>query len=129
MGDNITGVVEHQVGGSWICMDTMAAARYGPGWDDYAYPRGHLLRPSAWADLEPRGLPADISETGLYMAQIRRTKSFGEYSWLPLQIAAEIFLASDSLEAKTAASIDPCDYYFNVPRNYAGSYRFVWWWY
>jgi hypothetical protein len=129
MGDLITGVIERQVGGRWICVDTLTAVRQGPGWDDYEYPRGPMLRPSRWAALEPRGLPADISETGLYMAQIRRSKSFGEYSWLPLRDAAEIFLESDSVEAKAAASIDPCDYYFNVTGNDAASFRFVWWWY
>src|SRR5713226_9922309 len=108
MGDRITGIVERQVGGRWICVDTLTAVRQGPGWDDYGYPRGHMLRSSGWAALEPRGLPADISETGLYMANIRRTKSFGQYSWLPLEVAAEILLESDSLEAKATARIVPC---------------------
>ena len=129
MGNLITGLIERQVGGRWICVDTLTAVRQGPGWDDYEHPRGLMLRPSRWAALEPRGLPADISETGLYMANIRRTKSFGEYSWLPLEVAAEILLESDSLEAKAAARIDPSDYYFNVPGNDAASYRLIWWWY
>ena len=129
MGNLITGVIERQVSGRWILRRYFDSSTPRPGWDDYEHPRGLMLRPSRWAALEPRGLPADISETGLYMAHIRRTKSFGEYSWLPLEVAAEILLESDSLEAKAAAKIDPCDYYFKVTGNDAASYRLVWWWY
>jgi hypothetical protein len=127
MDIKITGVVEIRLDGKWICDNTLSKVRSGPGWDAVYWPRCLMLDAQRFFDLECRGLPDDVSETGRYMAEVYRGSGW-KHSWLPLFEAARLCLEieKDPL-ARAAASEDPCQYYFHESSDDAANYRFVYW--
>jgi hypothetical protein len=125
----ITGIVEVRINGRWVCDNTLSKVRSGPGWEAVYWPRCLLLDGQRFFDLECRGLPNDISETGRHMAGAYRGGG-SKHSWLPLLEAASLCLEMDKDPiARAAATVDPCDYYFYEKSDDAANYRLVYWFY
>jgi hypothetical protein len=93
MGIRMTGIVEVRVDGKWVCDNTLSKVRSGPGWDAVYWPRCLMVDPQRFFDLECRGLPDDVSETGRYMIEVYRG-SGRRHSWLPLLEAASLFFGN-----------------------------------
>lgn len=126
----MVGVVERQVNGKWICVNTLSNARTGPAWDDWHKPRclerDYERFDALTAAAGTRGLPEDASETVRLIALHYRDGV--RHSWLPLPDAAHIMLETErDAMARACASQDPCDYYFNEMADDAGDCRFVFW--
>ena len=129
MGTDIHLILEVKHGDKWVCVDTFTGhySRFSPNTGEYTAPiaesrnyfRFALLAGVRGDGPEPKGLPDDASDTTRYFADMR---GYGGYShsYLPLDKAIEIFVATDKLnDLPKDATEYPATFYFNCDENYA----------
>lgn len=138
MGCDIHMVLERKFGLRWIAMDTFKGheAAYGKGWNSPAATSRNYARFAALAGVrgdgpQARGLPADISDTTAMLFEDWEPDAHS-MSWLPLDEAAKIFLATDhNVQPEEFRSKYPQSHYFGVDesddRNKHIKYRVVFW--
>jgi hypothetical protein len=138
MGCDIHMVLERKYGLKWIAMDTFKGheGSHGKGWTSPAATSRNYVRFAALASVrgdgpQARGLPADISETTAMLFEDWGSDAHS-MSWLPLDEAAKIFLATDhDTKPDDFKSKYPQSHYFGVDESDARSnrvkHRIVFW--
>lgn len=135
MGCDIHIVLEREHGRKWIAVDTFAGHESTfKGWASPVATSRNYARFAALAGVrghgpQAKGLPPDISETAAMLVEDWGTDAHSA-SWLPLDEAAKIFLATDSPNGPGEYGRKyPKSHYFGVDeideRN--GKYRIVFW--
>lgn len=133
MGCDIHLVLERKYGLKWIAVDTFKSHN-GTG-KEYASPAAisrNYERFAALANVrgdgpEPRGIPSDISETTAMLLEDWEGDAHS-MSWLPLEEAAKVFLATDRYETTDYMQKYPQSHYFNVDEDEKrGKHRLVFW--
>lgn len=135
MGCDIHLVLERKYGLKWIAVDTFAGHECGYGKSEYASPIArsrNYERFGALANVRtegpaPRGVPADISETTAMLLEDWEGDAHST-SWLPLEEAAAIFLATEHGEVTDFEKKYPESHFFGVDKESArGKHRLVFW--
>jgi hypothetical protein len=115
MGSDIHALVECKVNGKWLMVDRckgMATIR------NYA-------RFAALAGPNPKGLPEDLSDSGMLYAE-EWSDDAHSHSFLDLEEASRLFLVTDRAPDKWWKQ-NPCEYYFNVADAKSNYHRLVFW--
>lgn len=138
MGCDIHLVLERKYGLKWIAVDTFAGHECGHGRTSYASPIArdrNYERFGALANVRgdgpaPRGAPADISETTAMLLEDWEGDAHST-SWLTLNEAATVFLATERGEIGDFAKQYPQSHYFGIDessdRHSREKYRLVFW--
>ncbi len=136
MGCDIHLVLERKNGAKWVAVNTFNSheSAYGRGWScplarDRNYERFAALAGVRGTGPEPRGLPADISETARLLADDWGGAGHS-HSWLPIKDATKVFLDTEhrAPEPDSIAAKYPSSHYFGVDdEESAGDYRLVFW--
>lgn len=139
MGCDIHLTVERKVHEKWICVDTICCHNISsyyfkdndnsfssifPVALERNYRRFAALAGVQGTGPEPRGLPDDISETTQLLINDYGGHS---HSWLPAQVAARIFLDTESGKLTDYDKKYPSSYYFNIADTVLNAYRIVFW--
>lgn len=143
MGCDIHMVLEKRFGEKWVGIDTFVTHHRAPytvekGQMDWSTPvaRGrNYMRFARLAGVrgdgpEPRGLPADVSETSKALSDAWDGDGHS-HSWLPLKDAARIWVETER-EPSEYATKYPESYFFNADVSDGSSeaetdYRVVFW--
>lgn len=137
MGCDIHIVLEQKSGCKWIGIDTFAGHEscYGKGWTSPAvtsrnYELFAVLAGVRGEGPTPRGLPDFPSDTSALLLS-EWGQDAHSVSWLPLDEAAQAWLASDHAKPEDFALKFPESHYFGVDisddRKDAENYRIVFW--
>lgn len=143
MGCDIHLVLEKRHGSKWIGVDTFSGdhrAKWmlkpkeydwsSPVARDRNYDRFAALAGVRGSGPEPRGIPADASDTTAYLVEDYGSDGHG-HSWLPMKEASEVWKRTagqlDEIESKY-----PDSYFFGVDtsegsNNNSDDYRIVFW--
>jgi len=130
MGCDIHILVERNVDGEWICVNTMSAvkdARHGncyPNALDRNYERFAKLAGVRGDGPKPRGWPADVSQTASFIHG-KWSSDGHSHSWMSVAEAAPIFLETEFRGLDSYAYSHPADFYFNVDDRDMESHRIV----
>ncbi len=137
MGCDIHIVLERKYGLRWIAVDTFKGheTSYGKGWASPLAASRNYDRFAALANVRsndengpaPRGAPADISETTAMLLEDWEGDAHST-SWLPLNEAAQVFLATEHGEVTDFAKKYPQSHFFAVDEEgERGKHRIVFW--
>jgi hypothetical protein len=135
MGCDIHIVLERKYGLRWIAADTFAghASNHRNGWaspiaTDRNYERfAALAKVRGEVGLVPRGLPPDISETTAMIFDEWEGDAHS-MSWLTLDEAAPIFLATERGEVNDYITKYPKSHFFGVDEErHPQKHRIVFW--
>jgi hypothetical protein len=138
MGCDIHMVLERKHGLKWIAVDTFKSheASYSKGYTSPSATSRNYARFAALANVrgdgpEPRGIPADISDTTAMLLEDWEGDAHS-MSWLPLGEAAKIFIATEySSKPEDFAAKYPQSHFFGVDesddRNKRVKYRLIFW--
>lgn len=124
MGCDIHTVVEKRFKGSWV------AVEINPDSSRYRNYRRFTLLAGVRGDEgegpAPRGLPDDASDTAQMLSEEWGADGHS-HSWLPLEEATELYVASEQDILGPVDSADPISYYFNISDPGTDEYRLVFW--
>jgi hypothetical protein len=142
MGCDIHLTLEKRLGDKWICIDTFKSHQDSNGHGhsmpvakDRNYKRFAALAGVRGAGPEPKGVPADVSDTTRYLINEWRGDGHS-HSWLSLDEATRIFLdtqwAPPGHELPSFILEHPDSHFFNVDCSHGsgetvGDYRIVFW--
>jgi hypothetical protein len=141
MGCDIHTVIERKVGDEWITVDTCLGHHkqwVKQGEYDYSAPvvtGRNYARFAALAGVRgdgpaARGLPDDLSQTARFLADHYGIDGHS-HSWMPLEEAASIYLATDFPEPdpESYKASYPIGHYFNTETDDANvsDFRIVFW--
>lgn len=133
MGCDIHLVLERKYGLRWIAVDTFKG--HETSRSDWASPLAtsrNYVRFAALAGVRgdgpaPRGAPADISETTAMLLEDWGSDGHSA-SWLPLNEASQIFLATQHGELSDFAKKYPQLHFFGIDEeDKRGTHRLVFW--
>jgi hypothetical protein len=138
MGCDIHGLVERKVNGKWICWRTLNpvhTSRPDEHGSSFASPAALSRNYERFAALagvrgdgpDARGLPDDATDTATHLFE---TEEGHTPSWLPLQEATDIFLATERYDLREFDRKYPAYYYFGVESESDGplsDFRLVFW--
>lgn len=143
MGCDIHAVVERRTtNGTWITVNTLNwfnAQRRGDGESKFAVPVALSRNYKRFAALggvrgdgpDPRGVPADLSETARFL--IGQQGSDGHsHGWLTMAEAAKVFADTEhwpeaDADPQSYPRQFPAHFFFGVEREAVGKHRLVFW--
>lgn len=130
MGCDIHLVLERKTGDGWLGIHNFPYydTREGSDWPlarERNYDRFAALAGVRGEGPEPKGIPQDASPLARY-----ESEEWGDdghsHSWLPVDEAAKIFLATERLPNDWCKQY-PADFFFGVNDDHPGEYRIVFW--
>lgn len=143
MGCDIHAIVEQQADdGRWVTVNTLShfvARRRKDGERDWAFPAAlerNYRRFAALADVrgdgpDPRGVPADVSETGRFRIDELSNDGYG-HGWLMIAEAAKVFAetecwSGDETDPQSFPRMFPACFFFGVECEDIDKHRLVFW--
>jgi len=143
MGCDIHAIVEQRADdGRWVTVNTLShfvARRRKDGERDWAFPAALKRNYGRFAVLagvrgdgpDPRGVPADVSETGRFRIDAFSNDGYS-HSWLTIAEAAKVFAETecwlgDEADPQSFPRMFPACFFFSIECEDIDKHRLVFW--